>query len=334
MDMEKGCKGVSKMAVTTDKSNMLCILNILREYTDENHIISTSEIIDKMERLYMRKVDRRTVYGCIDALSDFGYEISTYAENKNGYMLISRDFTIAEIRLLIDAIYSCEYISKKQTEELLQKLRSFLSSYERKYYSYTNIIAPDKKSPNPEVFLNIEILEEAINSKKQVSFTYMDYDYDKTLKPRRDRPYIVNPYAMICEGSHYYLALISQGHREPSFYRIDMMKDIRILDENIEYTKREAKLDSLNKVVFAHTGTPRRVSLHCKKRVLRYVIEQFGSDISIKEKPDGSFEASVLTATEGLIYWALQYLQDLEVLSPPDVREKVISAIRENPYGV
>ncbi|MBO4818948.1 MAG: WYL domain-containing transcriptional regulator [Firmicutes bacterium] len=322
------------MAVTTDKSNMLCILNILKEYTDENHIVSTSEIIDKMELLYMRKVDRRTVYGCIDALEEFGYEISTYADNKKGYMLLSRDFTIAEIRLLIDAIYSCEYISKKQTEELLEKLRSFLSSYERKYYSYTNIITPEKKSPNPEVFLNIEILEEAINSKKQVSFTYVDYDYDKTLKPRRERPYTVSPYAMICEGSHYYLALISQGHTEPSFYRIDMMKNIKVLEEPIEYTKREADLDSLNKVVFAHTGKPKRVMLRCKKRVLRYVIEQFGSDISIKENPDGTFDASVLTATEGLVYWALQYLQDVEVISPKDVREKVISAIKENPYGI
>ena len=325
-------KEAEDMAVTTDKSNMLCILNILREYTDENHMMPTSDIIKKMETAYGRKIDRRTVYGCIDALSEFGYDITGYKENGVGYQLLSRDFDAAEVRLLIDAIYSCEYISKKQTEELLSKLRGFLSAYERKNYSYTNIITPDKKTPNPEVFLNIEILEEAINQKKQVSFIYMDYDYDKTLKPRRERPYVVNPYSMICEGSRYYLVLIYQGKTEPGFYRIDMMKDIKILDTPVEISKRDANLDSVKKVVYAHSGKQQSVQLRCKKSVLRYVIEEFGNDITIKENKDGTFDAVVRTATEGLIYWALQYLQEIEVISPKDVREKIVEAIKNNPY--
>ena len=322
------------MASTTDKSNMLCILNILKEYTDDKHALSTPKVIEKMEALYDRKVDRRTVYGCVDALSEFGYDILSFKDNGIGYQLLSREFDDAEVKLLIDAVYSCEYISKKQTEELMEKLRAFLSSYERKNYSYTNIIAPDKKSPNPEVFLNIEILEEAINEKKQISFTYMDYDYDKTLKPRRSEPYTASPYSMICKGIRYYLVLISKGHTDPGFYRIDMMKNIKILDEKIEISKRDAKLDSAQKVVYAHSGQPKTVLLRCKKNVLRYVIEEFGSDTVIKENKDGSFDASVYTATEGLIYWALQYLQDVEVIGPTDVREKIIEAVKNNPYGV
>ena len=321
------------MAMTTDKANMLCVLGLLKEYTDEDHVLSTKALIEKMQLVYDRKVDRRTVYGCVEALCDLGYEIEGYQENGTGYRLLSREFDSAEIKLMIDAIYSCEYISKKQTEELLEKLRSFLSSYERRNYSYTNIITPDKKSPNPEVFLNIEILEEAINRKRQISFTYMDYDYDKKLKPRRERPYVANPYSMICEGNRYYLVLIYSGQKDPSFYRIDMMKDIRILDEPVEISKREAGLDSIKNVVYAHSGKPQRVTLRCQKSVLRYVIEEFGSDIMITKNPDGSFDASVLTATEGLIYWALQYLQEVEVVSPADVREKIIQAIKENPYG-
>ncbi len=320
--------------MTTDKSNMLCILKILREYTDDEHALSTKEVINKMESIYGRKVDRRTVYGCVEALTDFGYDISDYKDNGEGYRLLSKEFDSAEIKLLIDAVYSCEYISKKQTTELLEKLRNFMSVYERKNYSYTNIITPDKKSPNPEVFLNIEILEEAINERKQVSFIYMDYDYDKKLKPRREKEYTVNPYSMICKGNHYYLVLISKGHEDPSFYRIDMMKDLKILDAPVEISKRDANLDSVQKVVFAHSGKPERVSLRCQKNVLRYVIEEFGSDTIISKNEDGSFDASVYTATEGLIYWALQYLQDVEVLSPPSVREKVIEAIKSNPYKV
>ena len=162
----------------------------------------------------------------------------------------------------------------------------------------------------------------------------MDYDYDKTLKPRRNEPYTASPYSMICKGNRYYLVLISKGHTDPGFYRIDMMKNIKILDEKIEISKRDAKLDSAQKVVYAHSGQPKTVLLRCKKNVLRYVIEEFGSDAVIKENKDGSFDASVYTATEGLIYWALQYLQDVEVLGPTDVREKIIEAVKNNPYGV
>ena len=318
--------------MTTDKSNMLCVLHILEEYSDPDHPLSTRDIIAKMESLYDRSANRRTIYGAIESLQDFGFEISTYADTGAGAYLIDRKFSPAEIKLLIDAIYSCEYISKKQTEELLEKLRSFLSSYERKHYNYTNIIAPEKKSPNPEVFLNIEILEQAINERKQVSFTYMDYDYDKKLKPRREKPYVVSPYIMLCEGGRYYLVLISKGHTEPSFYRIDMMKNIKVLDESIEFSKREAKLDTVKNVVYAHSGVPRRVELRFQKPALRYVIEEFGSDITITPNRDGSYSASVLTATEGLVYWALQYLQHVEVVSPADVRERITEAVKNNSY--
>ena len=318
--------------MTTDKSNMLCVLHILEEYSDEDHPLSTKDIISKMELLYDRTANRRTIYSAVEALQDFGYDISTYSDNGAGTYLIDRKFSSAEIKLLIDAIFSCEYISKKQTEELLDKLRSFLSVHERKHYSYTNIIAPEKKSPNPEVFLNIEILEQAISEKRQVSFTYMDYDYDKTLKPRREKPYIVSPYTMICEGSHYYLVLISKGHTDPSFYRIDMMKDIKILDDRIEISKRDAGLDSVRNVVYAHSGKPQRVELRFRKQALRYVIEEFGSNITITPNADGTYSASVLTATEGLIYWALQYLQHVEVVSPADVRDRIIQAVKGCSY--
>ncbi len=318
--------------MTTDRSNMLCILHILEEYSDEAHPLTTKDIIAKMESLYARTVNRRTVYGAIEALQDFGLEISTYSDNGTGTYLIDRRFSPAEIKLMIDAIYSCAYISKKQTEELLEKLRGFLSVHERRHYNYTNIIAPEKKSPNPEVFLNIEILEEAINEQKQISFTYMDYDYDKKLKPRREKPYIASPYTMLCEGNHYYIVLINRGHDGPSFYRIDMMKDIRILDERIEKSKREARLDSVRRVVYAHSGEPKHVELRFSKPALRYVIEEFGNDITITPCGEGNYTASVWTATEGLVYWALQYMQHVEVVAPQDLRDKIKGIIKDNSY--
>jgi len=319
---------------TTDKANMLCILYILEEFSDENHILTQKDIISKMQSIYDRKVDRRTIYAALDALEEFGYEISRYEENKVGYYLLERKFSQGEIKLLIDAIYSCQYISPKQTEELLSKLRAFLSVHERKNFNYTNIVVSDKKSPNSEVFLNIEIIDEAINSKKKISFTYMDYDYDKSLKPRRDERYIANPYMMICDSANYYLVAITNRHEDIGYYRIDMMKNIKVLEEEIDVSRKDAKLDSVKKVVYAFSGEPVATQLHCEKAALRYVIERFGKDVVIQKNNDGTFEAMFKSAPGGLIYWALQNLETVEVVSPKSVRDEIIKAIKENKYGV
>ena len=150
----------------TDKSNMLCILKILEEYSDEDHILSAADIREKLRVLYGREPDRRTVYGAINALAGMGYDISSFDENGKGYYLRVREFDTADIRLLIDAVRSFEYISQKQTDELVEKLQSKMSVYDRKRYGASNIMRSDKKSLNSQVFLNIELLDQAINLKK------------------------------------------------------------------------------------------------------------------------------------------------------------------------
>ena len=328
-------KSPKEVKMVTDKSNILCILKVLQEYSDEDNILSIKDIRMHLKNNYDIEPDRRTIYGAINALNEFGYDISGYEENGKGYFLRVRDFDAAEMRLLIDAVYSCEYISQKQTKALLEKLRGFLSAGQRKSFTYTNIISAEKKSPNADVFLNIEILEEAINEGKMVSFTYMDYDYDKSLKPRREKKYVVNPYSMICDNERYYLVLIYKGQTEPSFYRIDMMKDIEILEEKIEISKRNAKLDSAKKVVYAHSGEQEMIKIRGDKTALRYVIEDFGSDTIIsKPESDGSFTASFKTSVQGFIYWALQYMQHVEVLEPKHLRDEITEIINgKNKYN-
>lgn len=315
----------------TDKANMLCILQILKEYSDESHILSMKELRQKLQNEYDIKPDRRTVYGAVQALNDLGYDISTYEENGIGYYLREREFDAGEIRLLLDAIYNCSYITPKQTEELLAKIRSFMSVHERKKYSYTNIVNPEKKSANPEVFLNIEVIDQAINERKQIEFTYLKYDHTKKLIPRREKKYVANPYAMICENEHYYLILILEGHPELAFYRIDMMKDIEILDSEITISKKDAKLDSVKKVVYAYSGEPKHVELLCDEIGLRYCIEKFGTDIIINQKDD-KFEILLNVPTEGMLYFALQYIEHIEVVGPSELRSQITKAIKESNY--
>lgn len=321
----------------TDKAYMLCILKVLQEYSDSSNIVTMSQLKAHLKNDYDITPDRRTIYAAIDALIDMGYDISKYDENATGYYLREREFEPGEIRLLLDAVYNCSYITQKQTEELLAKIRNFLSVNERKKYSYTNIINPDKKSPNQQVFLNIEILDEAINQRKQIEFTYLKYDENKELVARREKKYLANPYAMICEDEHYYLVMMLEGHSDLSFYRVEMMKDIEILDSKISVSSRVANLDSIKKIVYAYSGEPKQIVLSCDEVGLRYAIEKFGKEIHIRKKKteEGakvSYEIIMTAPAEGMLYWALQYMEHIEVLAPDELRAKITKVIKESNY--
>ena len=100
----------------------------------------------------------------------------------------------------------------------------------------------------------------------------------------------------------------------------------------VDISPKDARLDSAQKVVYAHMGEPETIRLRCDRSVLRYVIERFGTGVTIIPRGEDSFEAVFKAAPQGMVYWALQYLQHVEVLSPAGVRDAVIRAIRENKY--
>ena len=83
----------------TEKANAICLLEVLKEYSDAEHILPMREIIAKMQSLYGIKIDRRTVYGAIALLIELGYDISLYEDNGVGYYLRSRELEQSEVLL-------------------------------------------------------------------------------------------------------------------------------------------------------------------------------------------------------------------------------------------
>ncbi len=238
----------------TDRGNTICLLEILKEFSDSEHILTMKEILSKMNTVYGIKPDRRTVYSAVALLIDMGYEISTYEDNGKGYYLQSRDFEQSEVMLLTDAVYSFPFISAKQSEQLIEKLQKQLSSHQRKKYRHLTVARQEHKTDNRQVFLNLEILDEAITAKKQVSFTYLDYGLDKKLHPRREKLYIVNPYGLTFTNEHYYLICNYSGHEETSLYRLDLIKDLKQLETDID-RKPESKSEVAD-AVYAFSGKP------------------------------------------------------------------------------
>jgi hypothetical protein len=97
--------------------NML-ILDILREYSDENHKLTQQEIIRLLKSNYDMECDRRSVKNNILCLKEMGYDISM----ESGYYLVQREFEDVELRMLIDSVLFSKQLTQKQAKELIQKL--------------------------------------------------------------------------------------------------------------------------------------------------------------------------------------------------------------------
>ena len=314
----------------TDKAITICLLEVLKEYSDEENIMTMKDILTKMNILYGLKPDRRTVYSAMSLLNDLGYDISLYDENKEGYYLRSRDIESSEILLLCDAVYSFPFISARQSEQLIKKLQSQVSVHKRKRYRHLKLVNRERKTDNKQVFLNIEELDEAISLKKKVSFTYLKYDLGKNLIPRRERKYIVNPYQMVYMNEHYYLVCNYCGYNDTSFYKIDRMRDIEILREDIDRPLESNK--EIENAIYAFAGEPEEVIMHCSKYVIDDVIDKFGASVSLTNKDDETFVARVKVSPKGMKYWAMQYMQYVEVIQPQWLRDEIVEIVKNNRY--
>lgn len=83
------------------KRRLIMLLKLLYMKTDEDHLISTAEIVN-----YFRSqdiaTDRRTVSADIELLIDMGYDIVVVKSTQNKFFIGNRLFEVPEVKLLID----------------------------------------------------------------------------------------------------------------------------------------------------------------------------------------------------------------------------------------
>lgn len=188
------------------------VYQVLSEHTDGDHALPMGELLRLLRTEYGLRCDRRAVYAALDKLRMVGCHIPEYADDGEGYRLLSRPLEPSEVRLLSDAASAFPGISRRQCERLLEKLGRGLSRWQREQCRPLSVEGPWRGS-NQETFLSVEVLEEAVSRRCQVEFQYMEYGMDKRLHPRRERPYQVSPYGLCFTNGNYYLLCRYRGRK-------------------------------------------------------------------------------------------------------------------------
>ena len=316
------------MLSSNKKLSPLCILDILKESSDENHPLKQSEIVEKLYNRYGLELERKSVGSTIDNLIDFGYDI---IKTKNGCYLGEREFEKSEISFLVDAVFSCRSIDSENAKKLSQKLSGFLSEYERKRYNYIYKSSQVSRTSQKQLFYTIDILNEAIENGKQVKFNYNRFYYDKDkVQKEKQKEYIINPYFMINNQGRYYLVCNLDYFDDIANYKVNLISNIKILDtpikpitklKNCENGVDMAKYANQNIYMF-HNKTVNATLKILNEYSSEYVVEWFGQNTRFYKK-DGALHAEVKANEQAIIYWCLQYGETIELISPKETREEV-----------
>ena len=313
------------------KLSILYTLQVLRDYSDENHLLSQNDIVIKINNIYGMTCERKSIANNIDSLIDLGYDI--VKTNKGAY-LASREFEPSEIRFLVDAVFSSKSINSKHSRELAKKLSEFLSVYQRKQYKYVYKADELNRTDNKELFFNIDIINEAIEKNKQIEFDYIKRTYkgDKVKK----YPYKVNPYCLINNQGKYFLVCNYDYFDNIGNYKLEKIHNIKILDTPIKPATQVkgfengldiAKYANENIYMFSTNSIKATVKIYSESATA-YVEEWFGKNASLYEKENSIF-ADITANETSLIYWCLQYGEDIELLSPKDTREKIKEIVKQ-----
>ena len=84
------------------------------------------------------------------------------------------------------------------------------------------------KSENNAFFYNVDLIDEAIEHDRRIAFDYNKYGADKKL--RKSKSHETSPYQMILRNQHYFLMACDEAWGDVTFYRVDKISNIRILD--------------------------------------------------------------------------------------------------------
>lgn len=165
-----------------------------------------------------------------------------------------------------------------------------------------------------------------------IYFSYNLYDKNKKLVPRTDKKYIINPYFMVNSKGKYFLVCNKDNYDALSNYRIDYITDIEVLDTPRKPIKNVSK-DVVNPVKYANEhiymfdggAKPFKLKLY-NERMINEIIDWFGKDVRFIEE-NGSLFAIIKSNEKALIYWALQYGEQVSIEEPIETKAKITEII-------
>ena len=311
------------------KLKLLYIMQCLMEKTDEEHAVTTQDIIDYLA-LQGIAAERKSIYTDIDLLTDFGMDIIKKPGRSGGYTLASRQFELAELKLLVDAVQSSKFITTKKSRELIGKLETLCSKYEATQLHRQVVVTNRNKAANENIYYNVDIIYNAISENVKIQFQYFEWDVNKEMQLRRNgKVYEVSPWLLTWDDENYYLIAYDDRSRDIRHYRVDKMLKIELTAESREGKEQFGNFDVAaysRKTFGMFAGEDETVTLICEDALTGVMIDRFGKEVAMRRSDETRIRVRVSVAVSRQFFgWLAGLGAAVRIESP----ESVVREYRE-----
>jgi len=315
------------------KPRILYLLRILEQYTDEEHPLTTKQLIDKLQDEYGISAHRTTLTKDIAALQEFGVDIVTVHSTQSKYFIGSRKFELPELKLLIDAVESSRFITAKKSESLIRKIHTLTSQGQVSKLRRNNYVVDRIKPDNEQIYYIVDTINDAINEGKQISFQYYDYSgLKKKVLKNKGEIYKLSPYKLIWSGDYYYVIGYSEKKGKVINFRVDRIAAApTILSENAIPVPKDFDLENLTKeVFFMFSGDEVEVDLQCDNSLMKTMIDRFGENVKTLAYDMTSFRLITEVSVSPTFFgWVFGFDGKVKILGPKNVKEQYYKMISE-----
>lgn len=308
------------------------LAKILFERTDEEHFLTTAQLMRILEVEFDMPTHRTTIGADIEMLKGLGLDIQMTKSTQNRYYFGKRYFDDAEMRLMIDALASCKFIPAGQSKKLIAKISALAGRRGEKLVRNVSV-ERRIKGTNKKIMAIIDAINEAINRKKQIAFRYYEYNEKKQKKLRRDgHRYCFSPYRLVWNGDFYYVVGRYGKYESMTSFRVDRMAaPPEILEEDAVPLEKGFDMERhINTMQHMFNSERKRVRLICDNSVMDAIVDRFGEKVDTFLRGDGSFEAVVEVAVNNVLFaWIVGFGGKVKVAGPDEVAEEYREFLRK-----
>ena len=310
--------------VGNNKLKILYLMKILLEKTDETHSITMREILESLEA-YGVSAERKSIYSDIENLRSYGLDIIGEKEDKAySYRVVSRQFELAELKLLVDSIQAARFITAKKSNELIKKLEGLASKYEASQLQRQVYTAERIKTSNESIFYNVDNIHQAIASNVQISFQYFNWDVNKKQVLRKDGAlYQVSPWALSWDDENYYLIAFDSAEDKINHFRVDKMLRMELLSDRREGKLSFQRFDMgayAKKMFGMFSGEEETVKILCRNELAGVMIDRFGKDVMLVKVDAEHFYVNVKVAvSRQFLAWVIALGDGAKIIAPESV---------------
>ncbi len=315
------------------KLRPLYLGKILYERTDEENALTTNQLIRILKDEYHINSHRQTIATEIQLLQDFGMDIECIKSRQNKYHLVSREFDLVELKLIIDAVDACKFISGRESKKLSEKLVKLAGNGHADELKRNGSAEDRVRTTNEKTCLIIDAVNSAINTKKKISFRYFTYDENKKKVLRHDgKQYLFSPYELIWDGDRYYILGWSDSHGEMRTFRVDRISDVPLVLSEKAVKKPAgfsgARFVGANYRMFA--GEVKEVRLICDNDTMDSMVDRFGERVFTEPVDKNHFRLKADIADSHVFYaWVFGFGKKVKIEAPEDMKAAYRKLLRD-----